>query len=397
MSHGSNTAESVVPGCPTDRAAVARLLIECSRPHIDSAASVRAFARIADWSAVESAAREHGLRPALYSAALSLPRGSVPPAVMRRWTAENRRLTASHLPAVASLGKLAACLSRAGIPVFALKGPALAARIHGSPLGAEYGDLDLLVSPEWAAQARAELERNRCVCHDHLPADLEQIQIRSIHKDRTLFDSEHLVVVELHWAVGETYLPGAERFEHLWSRRAVADVNGSPVAVLGPTDEWLYLCLHGARHGWGRLKMLQQAGGVWHRLGDAERVASLSRARTLGLRRMMLTAAALLRDVYGVDLPEPIARAVADDPAVRELAELSHGYLWVGGRPEGSSREERRYQYRSLDRALDRLRFLMRWVFTPTTQDALSNHRLPYHLYYLIRPLRLAAKWVLRG
>ena len=72
------------------------------------------------------------------------------------------------------------------------------------------------------------------------------------------------IQVEIHWRLNAEM--GKEPpFEELWERRRRSLLTPQPVYMPGREDLFLYLALHGARHGWFRLR--------W--LADIDRVARL--------------------------------------------------------------------------------------------------------------------------
>lgn len=46
-------------------------------------------------------------------------------------------------------------------------------------------------------------------------------------------------------------------FNQLWERKRNSNFTSYPVLILGSEDLFLYLSVHGARHGWFRLRWLK--------------------------------------------------------------------------------------------------------------------------------------------
>ena len=109
---------------------------------------------------------------------------------------------------------------------------------------------------------------------------------------------------------------------------------------------------------------------------------------------MVLLALHLADDLLGASVPEAARERLRGDPGVRVLGERVRLRMFVGPHPP-KTWERRAFYWRVRERWRDRLRDLARTVFTPTEGDW-QVVRLPdslFALYYLIRPLRLAAKY----
>jgi Uncharacterised nucleotidyltransferase len=132
-----------------------------------------------------------------------------------------------------------AAFHRAGVPVISLKGPWLAERLYGDTAFRTYTDLDLLVHT--ADIARAE-DLLGALCF--IPAG------RRSQYDRKW--RRHGVIVELHHDV-ENPLIFDFGIERAWNRAQLSQFQGVPAWLLEPSDELLYLCLHGAKHRFERL------------------------------------------------------------------------------------------------------------------------------------------------
>ena len=108
----------------------------------------------------------------------------------------------------------------------------------------------------------------------------------------------------------------------------------------------------------------------------------------------MLLALHLAEDLLGAPIPEAARERLRGDPAVRALGERVRIRMFAGPHPP-TVWERRTFYWRVRERWHDRLRDFARAAFTPTEADW-RVVRLPdslFILYYLIRPIRLAAKY----
>jgi hypothetical protein len=87
-----------------------------------------------------------------------------------------------------------------------------------------------------------------------------------------LFHDSNSVHVELHWKLADNsyFLPGISAAS---STQIVPISQEVGLRTLGDDDLFAYLCVHGASHGWSRLKWLADVAALIARdnVGDAER------------------------------------------------------------------------------------------------------------------------------
>lgn len=166
---------------------------------------------------------------------------------------------------------LVAVLECAGIRPVLLKGVALSQRAFGSPLLRGAVDIDLLVRPQdvgaaWQALAGAGLRQITP------PVPLEGARLALFC--RAAKDSLHRhpdggPVLELHWRLAD------EMAEPLMPPDTdlvtIALAPGRSVRVLDDPTLFLYLCTHGAAHGWARLKWLADVAALLHSSPDGGR------------------------------------------------------------------------------------------------------------------------------
>lgn len=159
-------------------------------------------------------------------------------------------------------------LDRANIPTVVLKGVALSQRAFGSPLLRGAVDIDLLVRPQDVAAAWQELAR--AGLRQIIPsAPLEGARLALFC--RAAKDSLHRhpgggPVLELHWRLAD------EMAEPLMpadtALAAIALAPGKSARMLDDPTLFLYLCTHGAAHGWARLKWLADVAALLHQSPD---------------------------------------------------------------------------------------------------------------------------------
>jgi len=275
--------------------------------------------------------------------------------------------------------------ARAGIPVLALKGPALAQRLHGDVGVRDYDDLDLLVRPRDVAGARATLAELGYVQQDQLPVHWERDVARRLYV--LLYRHPRTQVeIDLHWR----WDPHVRDGEDVWSGARRIACGGREIPTPGDEALLVYLCVHGARHAWSRLAWIRDVAALLE--SRAWSGASLTRrARRAGAAKMLAFGVQLAHDVLGAPLPVRVAPETAR-LAARTRRDLfrEEGALAAGWRRAAllwnllDSAERAAFSLGRVRRLVTPTRADRAWVALPERLDP---------LYYAVRPLRL----LLRG
>jgi hypothetical protein len=155
--------------------------------------------------------------------------------------------------------------------------------------------------------------------------------------------------------------------------------------------------MHGAKHEWARIGWLSDLAHVLHRLPDVEWAEVWGMAKTSGATRMVSVALLLLQNLLLCD-GTLTAAALAEhspDRAAREIAaQVRHRLLYASTYgPE----KDHALQLRFRNRWREKGRYIFHIVAEPWPADVTAI-RLPFTLrgaYYVIRPFRLAWKYLL--
>ena len=375
------------------------LLAACCRWPTDAVAVRDAAAPPIDWGRFVALARRHrvtGLaRIALQAAGISVPAALA---------AAHRRQVARNLLLIDEAARIAALLDDSGIKAAFLKGATLAELAYRDQRVKQTLDNDLLVAPDDVARTIGVLEEAGYRLSDPAgPIDARRLPVLvDMVKECTMVHAGNRAIVDLHWRA--TSVKGL-----LVEPDLVRDVR--PVAVAGhelPTlgDEALlvYLAVHGARHGWSRLKWLADFNALLAAM-DATAMASLrARARRDGVWRAMDLAILQANRLFATPVPQGVGRS----RRVRLLAALSDALM--RGRDELAEQAQvpRRYMAVGHTSALllkSTPRYLanVAWGSWVSTEDALALPlpRAARPLYLLTSPAarigRAARRIVDRG
>lgn len=179
--------------------------------------------------------------------------GIEPPEPLAR-TARRRSLAALRQADEAL--RLDALFAAAGVPLLFLKGTPLAQRAFGRIGLREAVDIDIAVSPAdvdraWQVMRQAGYAAE--TPHRPLTGSARRTFMWAA-KDSLHRHPDHAIPVELHWRLSDDLRDPTPPPPQDWQRIPISP--GRALATLRDEDLFVYLCTHGAAHGWARLKWL---------------------------------------------------------------------------------------------------------------------------------------------
>jgi hypothetical protein len=362
------------------------LLCRAARPSADVEGERDVAESAPWWSAVTALATDHGLRPALSGLLSAWHWKGVPDGVRRELEDFQRWHLVRTLDIAHQLAGLAQDLRAQGIPFALFKGAALSVQLYGRLAAREYNDLDLIVPARDVERAEALL-----LDGGYRPAFAEPRFRRFFqgHQGQTAFHRPDAVGLDLHWTFSGSFLPFPLHSGEIWDRLATVSIGGVDVPTLAPDDTVLVLAGHGTKEGWRSLMWLRDFALAVERWRDLDWVGLHRRARRNGCGDSVLLACALAERVLATPVPRALAPAVAGSGRVAALAETLAARLRTG------NLAKRHLDDLALcDRRRDRWRAGLGFALAPTPgdYDSLPLPRPLWPAYYLLRPLRLAAK-----
>ncbi len=365
------------------------LLCAAARPSPD--ALRRAAAAVSDWDPVLERAACHGLSPLLaWSLAASCPE-RVPESVMRLLRERSLAAASRMLRYSAELARIAGLFEQSGIPLLAFKGPTLAWSYYDNPCLRETSDLDLLVAPE-----HVESSIQLLCASGYTPSFPAGRRFFHSNREMPFHCAARGSTVDLHWALAPSHLAHALDLRAFRSRLVQVNVAGRPVPTLAPTDLLLYLCVHGAKHGWSSLGWLADIVRILDR-GPVDWDALLSCARARRATRILFFGLLLCRALLGTALPPEVAACAQADVRSSSLAAAAAHRIQSGQPSEGGVRAGLKYQLLIAERKRDRLRLCLAHLQpTPADFGALAMPRALFPAYYAVRPARLLLKYAVQ-
>jgi hypothetical protein len=385
-----------------------QLLVCCARVRSEAGNADRIEAllqRSIDWEYLFEMAAEHRILPLMYWHLSSASPEAVPENFLSRIRPYFQTNKLRALLLAKELLNLHESFERRGIPVIPYKGPVLAASVYGD-LGLRMsGDLDILIRVQDVPKAKEML-----VLRGYKPTpwktdtQLTPNQEAAFLRFEREYPFQHYdsgIGVELQWGVTDKHFPFSLDMELAKERLQRVSLGGGTLPSFAPDVMLLVLCVHSSVHLWERLQWICDVAETIRVCQKMDWNCVMERAAALGSERMLLLGLHLAHELLGADIPENASRRIKTDPAVGELAadvyeglfekhEESRGIL------EGSL--FRPFHYKMHERRRDRFRYTLHTMIDPNLADW-ERYPLPerlFPLYYVIRPLRLAGKYVHR-
>lgn len=268
------------------------------------------------WQKFSREVARQRLGPFLFHRLPATITAALPAAVVQRLQ-RAAEITAQHADRQAGeLVRLVQTLEAAGIRTLSVKGPLLSLQLYGST-GLRHGsDLDLVVPPEDAGRADALLRRVGC---ERIRPDFELTPRQQREYLRVQYEFEYSspdsrLRVELMWR-----LEGVSDRLDIWTSPDRLELNGHSFHLLPPELNALYLCVHGARHGWCRLFWLLDVALLLRR-DEIDWEKTLALARAHGAERSVLQAGRLARRLFAATLPAAFRSSPAEARIVAGLS-----------------------------------------------------------------------------
>ena len=374
------------------------MLLSLSRRELDvrgRSAAESLARRVNDWGLVTRQARLHGLLPLIHRSLASLEPGSVPPVTLEQASSYARGVAWRNLAMTHELLRVLRLLDARGIGVLNLKGPALAALVYGDLALREFNDLDLLVRRGDLMGARQMLEQEGYVVRTSMGPGQAAAQM-DFEYHIPLYRQESQTALELHWGISKKSYAYPQLTDWWWAERHTLRLAGEDVHTLSPEAQLLFLCLHGSKHGWRSLGWVCDVAELVRFSSSVDLDRVTRQAAASGVQRMLALGLLLASRLF--EAPVPAARIpLFDHPQTLALASEAEVRLGTNVYELASMADELSYQARLRERLGDRVRFFIRAATTPNVSD-LELVALPPRLkglYYLVKPVRLMAKWAL--
>ena len=236
-----------------------QLVCACSRTQATAAdlERQRQLAPAIDEQRFLECVHRHRVAPLVLHNLRQHPPGIFPQTLLDELLRQQRRNAFQALAATQELHRLTVALRAAGIVSLPLKGIAVALRYYGNASLRHSGDIDIWVAPQDLPRSLQLLRDVGYAVPDHSKAltAVQQRYLQSVtyHEEYRHPQGHRL---ELHWRLeGNPHGP-VEDIAGIFQRSEPLNIGTLQIPAFGAEDLLLYLCSHGSKHAWFRLKWL---------------------------------------------------------------------------------------------------------------------------------------------
>jgi hypothetical protein len=233
---------------------------------------------------------------------------TVPPDIAEQIRTRATASARQNMQFAAESARLQRKFDFAGVRALFVKGVSLAELAYGS-LGIKHSwDIDMLVAPHAVPRALELLTDAGYRAFPPLPPPGDRRYVRWLR-----YGCEYVFVhptigihVELHWRLVDnvTLLSGISATSHTQS---VAVAGNIELTTLTDQDLFAYLCVHGAMHGWSRIKWLADVAGLIAADDSKKLEERLEYARTLSADLCVIQAFLLCDSLFATPALQALA------------------------------------------------------------------------------------------
>ncbi|WP_276624520.1 nucleotidyltransferase domain-containing protein [Syntrophomonas wolfei] len=230
----------------------------------------------------------------------------------------NQQKVMQSVKLAGELVRLARLLNNNGIRALSLKGPLLAREIYGDIAFRYSKDLDIII-----AEQDLEKTDKLLLANGFKNADME-INLSPKQKAHIIKTNHHFVyqkpggiIIELHWR--DNSESTKFQFDKLWFKRRELILSGQSINVLSAEDEFIYLLIHGAIHGYTRLRWLCDIAEIikkdqlsWNEI--------INKATGMNIMEVLVQTVILCESLLSVNIPEALKAPLAGNKLGKKMA-----------------------------------------------------------------------------
>lgn len=255
-----------------------------------------------NWQHLLALARRHRVSALLHAHLQKYPAESVPADLLAALAQDRKKTVQQNMLAAAVLGRLSQAFAKAGIPFLLLKSYAVGLLYYPDATLRQSRDLDILIDlSDYQAAYQALLDAGFVHEGYVAKADWQQQHIFTAEYDAKFRCAHTGQLIEMHWRPARNPYAYQPSFHDLWRTARKVSLGGCEVMAMSEAEQFIYLCDHGSKHAWFRLKWLVDIHAIVQsgRL-DIEHLRHLAKERkaTRGFELALL----MVNEIFGSQL-----------------------------------------------------------------------------------------------
>lgn len=349
---------------------------------------------INDWNSFISLTHSHRVLPLVYLKLSEIAPDLIDRGVLERFKQRYTKTVVTNMKMSAELIRLMELFNAHRIDSLPFKGPILADAAYGGINFRQCVDLDIFVKKEDFPRISKLLIAQGYTTDIPLMYAQNSAFLKRVC-DWGFRNQNNHVYTEIHWNLfPDWFSKDIERLD-VWKNRRTVTLHNSELTTMGDEDLLLYLCMHGTKHIWMRLRWIMDVDRFVRKTETLDWDSIENKAQLVGGKTMLLLGLSLSHTLFGTPLPEQILSQIESH---QKLPVLSHSVWKILNNREliENRKHEIYFSFHLHSSLLSRLRAISVLLY-PSLPDLrlvnLPNTLQP--LYYLIRPFRLAYKYIL--
>ena len=294
---------------------------------------------------------------------------------------------------VAQLFQILDRLKGQGIRAVAFKGPVLAQQLYDQPFSREFSDLDILVPTEAVGRVITLLGADGFEAQFGLTSE-QLTRFQRNWCEMGLYSHAKDVLVEIHWQLFPPDYSFSPPVQMGWDSIQSISIAGRSIETFSPETQFLFSCLHQAKHNWSRLGWVMDMAALIRQSPAIDWQQIQNRTGSFGTARMIRVSLRLVQRLLEVTLPGSISEWVEHDVCSTKIAErILKRLLSADTTAEQSTPSDSLFRA-SMESKYDRAFYWFDTIFRPTPLEwaLLPLPDSLYPLYYPIRVGRLVYK-----
>lgn len=368
------------------------LIIECCKEDQDQNAITKYINNISDWDKFRKLSYTHGVFPLIYK---TLKNYSIQQEQLQQLQQTNLEIVKKNMLLTSELIKVMQLLEDNGIEALAFKGPVLSQMAYGDVVSRQYVDLDILVKEDDLKKTYnlfLQNEYDTKIESEYLDNEL----FKQKNSDIQFISQKSNVLIEVHWKLFRSNFANKIDLTKTLYMSNLCNLNGQNIKVFSNEVLFVYLCMHGSKHGWERIEWLvdiQRFLANYENL-DWNKIYNL--AKMLECTLMVSLGLYLCNKYFATDILT--TNFSIKSPIIKKL-ELQTIHYWNDSLVKQSEVERNYkkfiYHYVLNDTLYLKMKFVFNTSFSINNGD-ISTINLPkglYFMYYFIKPIRLMSKY----
>lgn len=366
------------------------LLCACTEPDPERCNRIKSAADLTlDWDLIYETSLHHRVFPLLYENIKKILPDSLPDRIAQKFKNIYVKNATKNLYFSVFLIKVISFLQAHDIFAVPFKGPVLAQDIYSNLELRQFSDLDILVSKKDAVNAWNILIQDGFKPELDLTNNQKQKYVKS--EDNISF-SKGTVCVELHWEMSGLYLARPLTLEHVSQELDKILFVDKEISNLCSEHLLVYLCVHGAKHGWGNIEQVCCVAGIIKKNLDWNLIETL--ALEWKCQKILKLGLYLSWKLMDAPLPDNVLDKIKKDETIPKLAQEVVSCMFenvIHSKAKDTTDRFSFFHIRVRDSFIDKLHYFFWLIFRPTDKEW-YYFPVPGSLsffHFFLRPCRL--------